>query len=128
MANQSDEILEKLQYAITLLHETSDRIDSLQREMDEVKRKLDPHPSTDLLTTREAANLLGVHRLTLAEYRKGWIEGVHYFPQAKGYKYNRALLEDWQRHRRDPASHQKAIELWLSRQPQNQTQRRRKAG
>lgn len=127
MADPSDEILEKLQYAIALLQETSDRIDSLQREMDEVKRKLDPNPSTDLLTTSEAADLLGIYRLTLAEYRKDWIEGVHYFPQAKGYKYNRALLEDWQRHRRDPASHQKAIELWLSCQPQNQSQRRKKA-
>jgi hypothetical protein len=71
-----------------------------------------PQPK-NLLSLDEAATLLGVHSKTISTYRQAWVSGVHYFPQGKGHLYNRELLEDWLKNRRDSAQHQLAIAAWI---------------
>jgi len=123
----SDETVSRLEYAIQLLEKTSAALDQLQSRMNVIEQQLNPPPvdKPDRLSTKEAAELLGVHRLTLAQYRdQHWQEGIHYFPQAKECLYNRELIDDWQQNRTNPSIHQRAIELWLSRQMGNQKRRK----
>jgi hypothetical protein len=86
--------------------------------MNAIEQQLNPPPisKSNRLSTKEAAELLGVHRLTLAQYRdQHWQEGIHYFPQTKECLYNRELIDDWQQNRTNPSIHQRAIDLWLIR-------------
>jgi hypothetical protein len=75
---------------------------------------------SETLSSAQAARVLNCSKRTLETYRKNWIEGVHYFRKAKGYCYNRVLLEDWLKNQFDPNAHQIVIESWLRSQPSNQ--------
>jgi hypothetical protein len=86
----------------------------------EILERRYPDADRELISLKEAAKLLNCTPRSLSTYRQGWIEGVHFFSQDKGFLYNRSLLADWLKHRFEPAAHQRAIELWLQQQPQNQ--------
>lgn len=65
----------------------------------------------ETLTTEEACKLLKVSRATLERRMAYWLEGAHYWREGRSLRFDRPLLEDWQRHRNDPIAHQRAIDV-----------------
>jgi transposase len=104
-----------------LIKELSEKVDALSQVQQ-------PTPFTKkLISIREVAFLLGVTPKTIYEYKKSWQEGIHYFPQARGDRFNAELIQDWQRNRANPNAHQRAIDNWVLRQPENRKKKRRSA-
>lgn len=119
----SDETLNMLRYAISLMESTTKTVDQLLQRMDTLEQQLQKQQfeNSGLITTQQAAELLQRNRKTLEVYRrKYWIEGIHYFPQDKDIFYNRELLQDWQKNRHNAEAHQRAIKHWQSQQLSNQ--------
>lgn len=90
---------------------------------------LRPAAGVRLVNKHEAADILGISPETLKKYRlqkdSPLLKGIHYHVwNARVVRYNADLLADWAVHRNDPASHQKAIEAYLSSLACNQVAKR----
>ncbi|MGB3494723.1 MAG: hypothetical protein WBA57_18490 [Elainellaceae cyanobacterium] len=92
--------------------------------------------TADLIQAISAANLpatlvakqgvtaaISVSDSTLKHYRKHyWLEGIHYiYLGPKTIRYNLQLVVDWAIHKNQPHVHQRAIEAYLARVAQAQS-------
>ncbi|MEO1148077.1 MAG: hypothetical protein AAFY26_21050 [Cyanobacteria bacterium J06638_22] len=101
---------------------TSSLLQTLQQlnsTMERIEQKLDG-PVPDVLTTKEACELLRFSRATLDRRMKDWIQGVHWWRDGSSLRFDRALLQDWQLNREDPLAHQRAIALRQKQKLSNQ--------
>ena len=121
----------RMEYAIDLLEKTSKMLDLINQRIDAIEQKISKVQGCDrseLIDAHQAGELLGIHPKTVERYRIAfWTEGIHFFRQAREYRYNALLLADWAKNRHSPQTHQRAIDVWVNQQMSNQPTRRRRA-
>lgn len=97
-------------------------LERLATILERLEQKLGDRPETG--TVEDACRLLQIRPRTLNRRLKEWQEDIHYWYEGKKLVFDLILLEDWQRNRRDPAAHQRAIVARRSQLLSNQKKRR----
>ncbi len=106
-----------------LLGKIADRLDRIEATQEAIDAKLielsQGHPKGQLLSTKDAAALLGVHYSTLSQWKSEgcFIELIHFFPKSAGVLWDGDALQEWQKYHNSPNEYAKRLE-----------RRRRKAG
>lgn len=101
-------------------------LDRLASVLERIEEKLDGQP-TDTGTVDDACRLLKIAPRTLQRRLKHWTEGSHYWYEGNKLVFDLELLKDWQRNRKDPSAHQRAIEVRRQQLPSSVKKKRRGA-
>ncbi len=81
---------------------------------------------TDLIKSSEVRALLGnISPRTLDRYRaKHWHCGIHYVQPIQRCMYVKPMILDWLINRKEPGTHQRAMEAWLAANQVPKTRKR----
>jgi hypothetical protein len=112
-----------LQQAISILQRTEMLLDEVNAKLDRV---VAPCVAPEWVDKHDAAKMVCKHWKTLDRWRVApnstLIEGLHWQHDGGEVVYHGELLQDWYRHRGNPAAHQGAVDrILLTR---NQPKRR----